>query len=193
VARQPSPPPSLSRIPGATSGCILNPACGLGNCIDRPGVLLDECSARGKLRQLEQQIGELPLKKEVGNVKIKIAARSLLMAAWEVGAVRRMARRRLRKSGLKDKNGRPREEVGDYVGIVAALDYEKLTGSRVSRKIVPNAWKDGPPAPHGSPYGEWHDFLEKVFSVLGIDAKADGVNQRLQADLKANLKAIQAK
>jgi hypothetical protein len=136
VARQPSPPPSLSRIPGATSGCILNPACGLGNCIDRPGVLLDECSARGKLRQLEQQIGELPLKKEVGNVKIKIAARSLLMAAWEVGAVRRMARRRLRKSGLKDKNGRPREEVGDYVGIVAALDYEKLTGSRVSRKIV---------------------------------------------------------
>jgi len=69
------------------------------------------------------------------------------------------------------------------------LDYEKLTASRVSRKIVSDAWKSDPPAPHGRPYGEWHSFLEKVFLILGIDAKADGVNKRLQADLKA----IQAK
>ena len=188
MARQSSLPPSLSRLPGATPGCILRPACGLERCVDRETALLDECSAKGKLRQLEQAIRDLPLKEGVGEVKIKNAARSLLMAAWEVGSVRWMARHRLRKSGLKDKRGRSREVVGDYVGIVAALDYEKLTVSRVSRKVVPNDWSD-PPAPHGSPYGEWHDFLKKVFLILGIDPKADGVNQRLQADLKADLKA----
>jgi hypothetical protein len=150
-------------------------------------VLLDECSAAGKLRQLEQAIRELRLKEGVDDVKIKTAARSLLMAAWEVGAVRGMTRKRLRKSRLKGKQGRPREEVGDYVGIVAALTYEELTGSDVRRNIVPNDWGD-PPAPHGSPYGDWHDFLKKIFLALGTNAKADGVNQRLQADLKANLK-----
>ena len=192
MASQPLLPPCLSRFPGVTTpGCIRpngNPACGLEHCIDRPGVLLDECSAAGKLRQLEQAIHELPLTEGVDDVGIKTAARSLLMATWEVGAVRWMARHRLRKSGLKDKQGRSREVAGDYVGIVAALDYEKLTVSRVSRKVVPNDWSD-PPAPHGSPYGEWHDFLKKVFLILGIDSKADGVNQRLQADLKADLKA----
>ena len=181
MASQPLLPPSLSRFPSVTTpGCIRpngNPACGLEHCIDRPGVLLDECSAAGKLRQLEQAIHELPLTEGVDDVGIKTAARSLLMATWEVGAVRWMARHRLR------------EVAGDYVGIVAALDYEKLTVSRVSRKVVPNDWSD-PPAPHGSPYGEWHDFLKKVFLILGIDAKADGVNQRLQADLKADLKAV---
>ena len=192
MASQPLLPPSLNRLPGVTTpGCILNPACGLEHCIDSRGVLLKECSAAGKLRQIEQLIRELPLKEGVGDVEIETAARSLLMAAWEAGGVRRLARIRLRKSGLS-KRGRPREETGDYVSTFAALDYEKLTVSRVSRKIVPNAW-DNPPAPHGSPYGEWHDFLKKVFLILGIDAKADGVNQRLQADLKAVLKAIQAR
>ena len=138
MASQPSLPPSLSRIPGVTTpGCILNPACGLEHCIDRPGVLLKECSATGKLRQLEQAIRELPLKEGVGDVEIETAARSLLMAAWEAGAVRGMARRRLRKSGLKSKQGRPREEVGDYVGIIAASDYEELTVSRVLARTSP--------------------------------------------------------
>ena len=193
MARQSSLPPSLSRLPGATPGCILRPACGLERCVDRETALLDECSAKGKLRQLEQAIHDLPLKEGVGEVKIKNAARSLLMAAWEVGSVRWMARHRLRKSGLKDKQGRSREVAGDYVGIVAALTYEKLTDTRISRRIVSDDWKGDPPASHGKPYGDWHDFLKKVFSILGIDAKADGVNQRLQVDLKADLKAMQAK
>ena len=197
MASQPLLPPSLSRFPGVTTpGCIRpngNPACGLEHCIDRPGVLLDECSAAGKLRQLEQAIHELPLTEGVHDVGIKTAARSLLMAAWEVGSVRWMARHRLRKSGLKDKQGRSREVAGDYVGIVAALTYEELTDTRISRRIVSDAWKGDPPASPNKPYGDWHDFLEKVFSILGINAKADGVNQRLQADLKADLKAMQAK
>ena len=83
------------------------------NIVDRPGVLLAECSAAGKLRQLEQAIRELPLKKRVGKVKIKTAARSLIMAAWEVGAARWMTRKRPRKSGAKGKKGRPREKIGD--------------------------------------------------------------------------------
>jgi hypothetical protein len=148
-------------------------------------VLLDECSAAGKLRQLEQLIRDLPLKKRVGKVKIKNAARSLLMRAWEIGALRGMARRCLRKSGPKGKRGRPREDVGYCVATEAALTYEKLTGTRVSRRIVSDAWNSDPPALPNKPYGDWHDFLEKVFSILGIDARADGVNQRLQADLKA--------
>ena len=79
----------------------------------------------------------------MGDVEIETAALSLLMATWEAVAVRGMVRRHLRKSGLS-KQGRPREEDGDYVSFVAALDYEKLTASRVSRKIVPNAWKRPP-------------------------------------------------
>lgn len=58
MARQPLLPPSLSGIPGVpTPGCIRpdgRPACGLEHCLDRPGVLREECSAKGKLRQLEQ-------------------------------------------------------------------------------------------------------------------------------------------
>jgi hypothetical protein len=193
MASQPLLPPSLNKLPGVTTpGCIRpggRPDCGLEHCIDRPGVLLKECSAKGKLRQLEQAIRELLLREGAGDVEIENAARSLLMATWEAQSVRGMAQRHLRKSDEKGKWGRPREEVGDYVSTFAALDYEKLTVSRVSRKIVSDAWKSAPPAPHGWPYGEWHNFLKKVFLVLGIDAKADGVNQRLQADLKA----IQAK
>jgi hypothetical protein len=116
--------PSLTSWHGVTTpGCILSPVCGWEHCIDRPGVLLDECSAVGKLCQLEQAIRELPLKEGVGDVEIKTDARSLLMADWEVRAAREMARRRLRKSGLKAKKGRSREEIGDYVGIFAALIY----------------------------------------------------------------------
>ena len=187
MASQPLLPPSLSRFPGVTTpGCIRpngNPACGLEHCIDRPGVLLDECSAAGKLRQLEQAIHELPLTEGVED-RSTVAAHGDL--GGRSGALDGAASPA--QSGLKDKQGRSREVAGDYVGIVAALDYEKLTVSRVSRKVVPNDWSD-PPAPHGSPYGEWHDFLKKVFLILGIDPKADGVNQRLQADLKADLKA----
>jgi len=106
-------PPSLTRIPGVTTpGCILSPACGLEHCIDWPGVLLDECPAAGKLRQLEQATRELPLKEGVDDVEIETAARSLLMAAWEVGAARWMARRRLLKSCLKSKQGRQRRRRG---------------------------------------------------------------------------------
>jgi hypothetical protein len=183
VAPRPSIPPGLHKLHSATQGCILSQACGLGNCLDRPGKLLAECSAAAKLRQLEQAIRDLPLK-NVGEVQINDAARTLLMATWEGVSARSMARRGLHKSGLKGKPGRPREVVGDHVGIKAALIYEELTGTRVSRKIVSDAWNDEPPASPNKPYGDWHHFLEKVFSVLGIDARADGVNQRLQADLK---------
>ena len=50
------------------------PGLWLEHCIDRPGVLLDECSAAGKLRQLEQAIHELPLTEGVDNVEIKTAS-----------------------------------------------------------------------------------------------------------------------
>ena len=189
------PPPSLSRIPGtATPGCIRpngSPACGLEHCIERPSELLQECSAAGKLRQLDQAIRKLPLKEGV-SIAVQTAAWSLLMAHWEARGARGLGRRRLRKAGLS-KQGRPQEMVGDDVGMVAALIFQELTGSDPRRKIVSDAWKDNPPAPHGKPYGDWHHFLETVFLVFGINAKADGVNQRLQADLKADLKARQAK
>ena len=154
--------------------------------------LLDECSAKGKLRQLEQAIRDLPLKEGVGEVKIKNAARSLLMAAWEVGSVRWMARHRLRKSGLKDKQGRSREVAGDYVGIVAALTYEELTDTRISRRIVSDAGR-APSCVAQQAIWRLARFSGESFFDFGHHAKADGVNQRLQVDLKADLKAMQAK
>ena len=75
----------------------------------------------------------------------------------------------------RGKRGRPRDQLGDLVTIEAANIYERRTGKSAVRNID---------RVDGKPVGDFHNFLTRVFEVLGIKSSPDARNMQMQAGLK---------
>jgi hypothetical protein len=76
------------------------------------------------------------------------------------------------KSG---KRGRPMDQLGDLVTIEAANIYKRRTGKHAVRNIDRDS---------GKPFGDFHNFLVRVFEVLEIKSSPDARNMQLQAELR---------
>jgi hypothetical protein len=75
----------------------------------------------------------------------------------------------------RGKRGRPMDQLGDLVTIEAANIYAHRTGKSAARNIDRAS---------GKPLGDFHNFLVRVFEVLGIKSSPDACNARLQARLR---------
>jgi hypothetical protein len=75
----------------------------------------------------------------------------------------------------RGKRGRPKDQLGDLVTMEAAKIYERRTGKSAVRNIDRGSRK---------PFGDFHNFLVKVFEVLEIKSSPDACNMRLQAELR---------
>jgi hypothetical protein len=75
----------------------------------------------------------------------------------------------------RDKRGRPMDHLGDLLTIEAANIYKRRTGKSVVRNIDRDS---------GRPFGDFHNFLVRVFEVLEIKSSPDACNMRLQAELR---------
>jgi hypothetical protein len=73
------------------------------------------------------------------------------------------------------KRGRPMDQLGDLVTIEAANIYERRTGKSAVRNIDRVS---------GKPFGDFHNFLVRVFEVLEIKSSPDARNMQLQAELR---------
>lgn len=74
----------------------------------------------------------------------------------------------------KGAKGRPEDVLATAITVKAADVYEEWTGKNAARSISRD---------DGSPGGEFHDFLTRVFDVLSISASPDYSNDRLQKEL----------
>jgi hypothetical protein len=75
----------------------------------------------------------------------------------------------------RGKRGRPMDQLGDLVTIEAANIYEHRTGKSAGRNIDRVS---------GKPFGDFHNFLVRVFEVLEIKSSPDACNARLQTTLR---------
>jgi hypothetical protein len=75
----------------------------------------------------------------------------------------------------RGKRGRPMDQVGDLVTIEAANIYERRTGKTAVRNIDRAS---------GKPFGDFHNFLVRVFDVLEVKSSPDARNMQLQATLR---------
>ena len=75
----------------------------------------------------------------------------------------------------RGKRGRPMDQLGDLVTIEAANIYERRTGKSAVRNIDRVS---------GKPFGDFHNFLVRVFEVLEIKSSPDARNMQLQATLR---------
>ncbi len=146
----------------------------------RGSITEEELEERRLLALLEQAIRKLHLKKGVGDEEITTAARWLYSADVEVKYAFEPTRKRALRWGWKRPRGRQVSKRADYVTTIAAHIYQELTDAPATRKIDWDSLK---------PYGELHDFLMRVFHILGIKSSSDTANRRLQEILKE----IQAK
>ena len=76
---------------------------------------------------------------------------------------------------VKGRKGRPADEVGDTMTIIAAATYEKWTAKLASRSISRDT---------GEVQGQFHAFLAKTFKALGIASSPNASNARLQERLR---------
>ena len=67
------------------------------------------------------------------------------------------------------------DQLGDLVTIEAANIYERRTGKSAVRNIDRAS---------GKPFGDFHNFLVRVFEVLEIKSSPDARNMQLQATLR---------
>ena len=79
------------------------------------------------------------------------------------------------RASMPETRGRPAEIVASAVAAEAAVVYERLTGRQAVRSVNRDT---------GGPEGFFHDFLESVFKIFGIDSSPDYANAKLQADLR---------
>jgi hypothetical protein len=75
----------------------------------------------------------------------------------------------------RSKRGRPMDQLGDLATIEAANIYDRRTGKSAVRNIDRAS---------GKPFGDFHNFLARLFEVLEIKSSPDGCNMRLQAELR---------
>jgi hypothetical protein len=81
----------------------------------------------------------------------------------------------------RGKRGRPMDQLGDLVTIEAANIYAHRTGKFAVRNIDRDS---------GKPFGDFHNFLVRVFEVLEIKSSPDFRNMQLQ---QAELRGMKKK
>jgi len=94
-------------------------------------------------------------------------------AAQSAGSVDKALKSLPRPQG--GKRGRPIDQVADLVTIEAAAIYGRRTGKNADRNIDRAS---------GTPVGDFHEFLTRVFEVLQIKSSPDARNMQLQTELR---------
>jgi hypothetical protein len=102
---------------------------------------------------------------------LEITAERATASARKLESITRKDRSAARKG---TKRVRP-IRLGDLVTIEAANIYERRTGKHAVRSIGRDS---------GKPFGDFHNFLVRVFEVLEIKSSPDARNMQLQAELR---------